>query len=227
MNPRAGFALWARWVLANSLGELLGLGATFAIGIGLFSGLAEAPGLLPTIATALLMTASGALEGSIVGWAQWRVLRTPFLQLGRRAWILATIGGALLAWFLGSIPMTIASLSAGAGQTAGQEPPAAVMVLMEVGMGLAAGLILSIVQGRVLRGVSSPAWIWLPANAVAWAIGMPIIFAAIDLAQKAGSTLGAVVTVAVALAVTGAIVGAIHGIALLALARKNASFSTT
>jgi hypothetical protein len=66
MNTRASFALWTRWVFANGLGEMVGLGATFAIGIGLFSGLAQAPRLLPTIATALLMTASGALEGSIV-----------------------------------------------------------------------------------------------------------------------------------------------------------------
>jgi hypothetical protein len=143
--------------------------------------------------------------------------------VGRRSWILATIGGALLAWFLGAITMTIASVSAGGGEAAGQEPPAAVMLLMEIGMGLATGPTLSIVQWRVFRGVSSPAWIWLPANAVVWAIGMPMIFAAIDLAQKTGSALGAAVTVAVAIAITGAVVGAIHGIALVGLARKNGS----
>ena len=30
-------ALWAEWVLANSIGELIGLGLTFALGAGLFA----------------------------------------------------------------------------------------------------------------------------------------------------------------------------------------------
>jgi hypothetical protein len=71
----------------------------------------------------------------------------------------------------------------------------------------------------VLRRVAPRSWIWLPANAVAWAAGMPIIFAAIDQAGKAGAVGGAVAVVVVSLAVTGAVVGAIHGLAVVALAR--------
>jgi hypothetical protein len=36
MTNRADFALWARWLLANSLGGLIGLRVTLNIGIGLF-----------------------------------------------------------------------------------------------------------------------------------------------------------------------------------------------
>ena len=49
MQQPRGSHLWSRWVLANSLGEMLGLGSTFAIGVGLFSGLSEAPGVGPAL----------------------------------------------------------------------------------------------------------------------------------------------------------------------------------
>lgn len=213
--------LWLRWVGANALGEGLGLGASFAIGLGLFSGLGEPHGALPAIGMALLMTSSGLLEGAIVGLAQWVVLRGPFPRLPRRAWLLATALGALIAWACGSVPMTLASLSASGEQAAGAEPSGALMLLMSGAMGLVAGLILGYPQWRALRRVARDAWPWLPANALAWALGMPLIFSAVDIAQRAGSTAGAVLTMAAAVAVTGAVVGAVHGLALVRLARND------
>lgn len=56
-------SLWWQWILANALGELVGLGATFAIGVGLSSGLTDSPELAAALLSAGLMTATGALEG--------------------------------------------------------------------------------------------------------------------------------------------------------------------
>jgi hypothetical protein len=212
--------LYLRWIGANALGELLGLGATFAIGIGLFSGLADSPHLLPVLLTAVLMAASGIIEGSIVGWLQWNVLRHPLPQITRRSWILATIYGAVIAWGLGAIPMTIASLNSPADAAAMQEPDPGFMLLMEVLMGLAAGLILAFVQWRVLRRAVHKAWVWLPANSLAWGVGMPLIFSAVDQAQASSSLAGAVVIFALHLLLTGALAGAIHGLALIWLSRN-------
>jgi hypothetical protein len=55
--------LWWQWILANVLGELVGLGATFAIGVGLFSGLTDSPELAAALLSAGLMTATGNLLG--------------------------------------------------------------------------------------------------------------------------------------------------------------------
>ena len=44
MNPRSNWSLWLRWILANAVGELIGLGSTFALGIGLLPGLSDSPG---------------------------------------------------------------------------------------------------------------------------------------------------------------------------------------
>lgn len=86
-------------------------------------------------------------------------------------------------------------------------------------MGLGLGLVLAFPQWRVLRTAVPRAWVWLPANAAAWAVGMPIIFALIDLAQRSSSTAVIILTILMGLFITGAVVGAVHGLALVWLAR--------
>jgi hypothetical protein len=156
----------------------------------------------------------------VVGFAQWVVLRHTIQGISWRSWVLATIIGALIAWFFGSIPMTMASLSQPSASTPASEPPQTVVLLLAAGMGLVAGLILSLAQWRVLRKQVKKAWLWLPANALAWAVGMPIIFAAVDLAQQTGSIAGGVMVMAAGITLAGAVVGAIHGPALIYLTRS-------
>jgi hypothetical protein len=219
MNERDRWSLWLRWIGANALAELLGLGATFAVGAFLFTRLGEPQGLA-AIGMLLLMTASGVLEGAIVGLLQCSVLRRPFPQIARRAWLAATLAGALVAWFLGSLPATLIDMGADQTQAPAQEPETWLMLTMAAAMGLVLGLILGLPQWRVLRRAARRAWVWLPANSAAWALGMPIIFAAVDLAYRAGTAWGAVGVMALALALTGATVGAVHGLALVWLAAR-------
>ncbi len=61
------------------------------------------------------------------------------------------------------------------------------------------------------------------ANSIAWGVGIPIVFAAVDLAQKSQTTAGAVAIFALALLITGAVVGAIHGAVLVQLAKRRKS----
>ena len=210
MNRR----LYLRWIAANSLAELLGLGVTFALDILLFTRLPEPTRLVPALGLILLTTAT------VVGLLQWSVLRAPFPQVTRRAWLLATLAGALVAWFLGSLPSTLIGLGGDPSGATAQEPETWLMMLLAAGMGLVLGLILALPQWRVLRRHAGRAWAWLPANAVAWALGMPVIFAAVDLAYRSGTVAGAAGIMAAALALTGAIVGAVHGVALLWLVRE-------
>ena len=133
--------------------------------------------------------------------------------------MIATVLGAVIAWFFGSIPMTMAGLSNPSDAPVAAEPPQALVLLLAAGMGLVAGLILSAAQWRALRNHVAGAWVWLPANALAWAAGMPLIFAGVDLAQKAGSVPGGIVVMAASIALAGAVVGAIHGTAMLSFKR--------
>jgi NhaP-type Na+/H+ or K+/H+ antiporter len=59
----------------------------------------------------------------------------------------------------------------------------------------------------------------MPANALAWAFGMVIVFAGIDLALGEGFGPGTVTILVLTLLLCGATVGAIHGLALMWLLR--------
>ena len=140
------------------------------------------------------------------------------------AWVVATVVGAVIAWFLGSLPSTLIDMGGQQTGAASQEPPAIVVSLLAAGMGLFLGAVLGIPQWLVLRRVVKGAWLWIPANCLAWALGMPVIFAMVDRAYAvyaAGSIAGAVVVLAGTLALAGAVVGAVHGLALVKLAPGN------
>ena len=71
-------SLWLRWVLANCIGEALGLGTTALIGAAIVSSFGEETSALATVALAAVAVLSGTLvEGTVLGTAQWSVLRVP------------------------------------------------------------------------------------------------------------------------------------------------------
>lgn len=202
---------WGAWVGANALGELLGLGFVFASGfasIHLWGEPRSAPGLLLLGGFAIVL---GALEGVVVGECQWRVLRRILPSIPRRRWVQATVAGAVLAWLLGMIPSTVGSLVGETTETPTTEPALAMVMGLAAAMGLVAGLILAWPQARVLRQETPRARLWLPANAVAWALGMPWIFFLVGATVGEGLTAQSVALFLAGLAVAGALVGAVHG----------------
>jgi uncharacterized protein YacL len=209
-------SIWAQWVLANGIAECVGLGLTFGAGVVIFIVFGEPRHTWEALAFGLLMVITGVIEGSIVGIFQWRVIRKLLPIINWKSWLVATLIGALTAWLLGSIPSTLASMQPDQ-QAEMVEPQLAVMLLLAAAMGAVLGLVLAFPQSHVLRKYTSNAWIWLPANSLAWLAGLPIIFAAVDLVFKQNSTVFAVLLFFSALALTGAVVGAIHGLALVRL----------
>ena len=69
-----------------------------------------------------------------------------------------------------------------------------------------------------LRGKVERAGVWMPANMLAWAFGMPVIFWGVDMAFKMAAIWQSVLVMAGSLLVAGAVVGAIHGAFLARLA---------
>lgn len=210
--------LWLRWVAANALGEMVGLGATTAVIAVAFSGLEEQAGVGSVLLLFLLAVASGAIEATVVGLAQWWAMRPWFPAITRRAWWLATLVGALVAYVLGYLPSTLMSLGSDASQSQVTEPPQWVVLLLAVGMGAVAGAVLSFAQWRALRTKVPRAGWWVPANMLAWSAGMPIIFWGIDASQKGQPLAQMILLLAGCLLLSGAVVGGIHGVVLVRLA---------
>ncbi|MBN1643189.1 MAG: hypothetical protein JXA09_18290 [Anaerolineae bacterium] len=215
--------LWWRWVTANAFGELFGLGLTFAAVGVTFPRLEALPGAAGVLLAFAVAVASGAIEATVVGVAQWWAMRPWFPAVTRTAWWQATLAGALLAYVAGYLPSTLIGLGQQAGGAPVAEPPQGVVPLLAAGMGAVAGAVLSFAQWLVLRRHVARAGLWVPANALAWLVGMPVIFWAMDAVFAAGSALQSALLLAGALYLTGAIVGAIHGAFLVRLAPHRAA----
>jgi hypothetical protein len=211
--------LWLRWTVANGLAELVGLGLTFVI-IGLLISRVDT-GRITGILLAFGMTIlSGAIEATIVGLVQSWIMQPWFPAIGCFAWWRGTLIGALLGYVLGYLPSTLMSMGETSTQAVQAEPPQWVTLLLAAGLGAAAGAVLSFAQWLVLRRKVRRAGLWIPANMLAWACGMPIIFWGMDLAFKQSQVWQSVLVVGGAILVAGLVVGAIHGRFLVKLAGK-------
>ena len=208
---------WMRWVLANGLGEAVGLSAVLLAGFGVLGPrLAALTGVWPALLALLAGVLLGIFEGVVVGSAQWAVLRMRLPDLTLRTWLLATVIGAMVAWGLGMLPSTL--MSAGTGnEQAAAEMPELLTYAMAAGMGIVAGAVLALAQWIALRAQDfrvNRAALWLPANALAWFFGMPVIFLGMGSIPAGASLLQAIPIVLAATLAAGLIVGAIHGFVL-------------
>jgi hypothetical protein len=64
---RCSLSLWLRWVGANALAEMVGLGATFALDALILARVASMPGIAASLLGIVMVAATGAIEGTIVG----------------------------------------------------------------------------------------------------------------------------------------------------------------
>ncbi|MBI5033949.1 MAG: hypothetical protein HZB51_25800 [Chloroflexi bacterium] len=215
----AGF--WRRWVAANSISETIGLGTTFIIGFGIISQVGDASGTSAILLFAGIAVLLGMFEGAVVGVTQSLVIKRWLSDFKIRSWVIATIVGALLAWMRGMLPSTGMSLSASEKSSApSMDMPDWIGIVLAMPLGTVAGMVLASAQWLALRRWVARAWLWLPANALAWLVGMPIIFFGTSLIQPSTSALQAAVIMLIAIATTGAAVGAVHGSVLAHLLRR-------
>ncbi len=197
------------WLGANALAEIIGLGGTAFVGYFLFARLTEPS---ESLLFSLLIILSGILlEGVAVALLQWSVLRTVLPKLRLRLWVLATSIGAGIAWTLGMIPSTL--MNSVAEPSSIEEPSKFIVLLLAFAMGLILGPVLGLPQYFVLKPLTRRAGWWVGANSLAWALGMLVIFAGIDLALQT-SGLALFGSLILTFGLCGLIVATIHGLFL-------------
>lgn len=219
--------LWRRWVVANAVSEALGLSLTLGLTALIMTRLEAFGGIAGILLAFAAAVAAGVIEATLVGLAQWWAMHPWLPLISRGRWWLGTLGGALLAYILGYLPPTLIDLGAQATGTAPMvEPPQVIVLLLAAGLGFVAGAILSWAQWLVLRRHVRHAGWWIPANMIAWAIAMPIIFWAVDLAYKMQATRLVIPFALFVLLAVGALVGAIHGAVLVRLVAQPSTQAT-
>jgi hypothetical protein len=229
MSSKDKRTLWLRWVGANGIGEMFGLGLTFAVGATVISSLGDQQNVTSILIAFLVAVAIGVIEATIVGLAQWWAMHPWFPMIRRSTWWLATLVGALVAYGMGYLPSTLMSLGEQTTQNSAPaaEPAQWMVLILAAGLGIVGGAVLSFAQWLTMRKKVRHASLWMPANMLAWMVGMPIIFWGIDVAQKLSGIGWVILFIAGVLLLTGLVVGAIHGAFLVRLAMPDESDGTS
>ncbi len=205
--------LWLQWILANAASETVGLGTTLLIGAFLLVQAEPTIGALPAVALGVL--AATVIEGSIVGTAQWLVLRHPLEKMRWHTWVLATALGACVAWTLAMIPSTLLFTGPDSGAAAPGEMSDLMIYTLAAAMGIALGSILGAAQWLALRRHVPKAGWWIPANALAWILGMVVVFLGTSFIPAEGITVPVALLLLMFVVAAGAVVGAVHGLVLI------------
>ena len=183
---RNELGLWLGWTLATAGGMLLGFLPTILLVNVLNLGLAQ--------------IAVPVLAGTVIGFAQWLVLRRYITASTQWDW---TDG---ISWAAGYI----------LGLLLIQMLPSTVFVVF-IGYFLF-GVIVALVQWPVLRREIPQVLTWMVASAVAWAVGYWVSQAVLSLFTD--PLIDPVVGTAVIAITSGLVAGAITGVALIWIVRK-------
>lgn len=203
---RGGLALWLRWVLATALGELVGFDVPAVVGSAMAWATERIGSTFSDIGMVGAMILAGTVEGGVLGFAQWLVLRRYIQNMARREWVLATALAAGLAWALGMTPSTVGDITT-------LKP--AVLVAGAILLGVVLVSSIGFAQWLVLRRYMQKATWWVAANAIPWPIGVAVPFGSLAMVPEGSPAAVWAVVGAASGVLMGAVVGAITGIALL------------
>jgi hypothetical protein len=168
----AGGSLWTNWLAVNAAACMVGVGSAVAVSLWFHARRFEAH--VGLFWESMVLFAVAILQGIMLGYAQWVVLRHIWRDLNARNWMLATTIGALAGWSVGGI-------SSGMEIWGHLPPDRAETLLVSSLLGLALGIIVAVPQSIVLRRHAGrrSAW-WIPANALAWAGAAVAFITAVD-----------------------------------------------
>jgi hypothetical protein len=203
-----GFVL--AWAAATMVGEAVALVVTTALGASIAGGVGVPDSGGERATLYLAMVGAAAIEGAMVGAAQWMVARRRLADLSAAGWIGATSAGIIAGWVTG---MVLSSIEPDA------QPSSAVLLVLAAGHGALLGLLVGFPQMLALgaAGVVRTRR-WLLASAVAWTAGMAVSGVGALLLPTGASDLASVLVTGAAGAVTGLVVGAVTGPVLFKLA---------
>lgn len=201
LKENKSLKLWERWVIANTIAQILGwfVATHFSHAIDEF-------GNQITYQVLLLV---GTLEGFLLGFAQWLVLRRYIRQASY--WIFLTTAAVLLSWFMG----LMVSVVIGLFYAANLHQKLTTLIQEVALLGTAVGTVIGYAQWLILKTINKQAIWWVSANALAWCIGVVIAFIAAKIDKLPGFNIHAsLITVATG-AVVGIVISSITGIVLV------------
>jgi hypothetical protein len=199
------------------------MGAVFAVTISAIVAtvvrmkLAEHRSGIYTVIAVETVALAAILEGAVIGYFQWRVLRRVFPTMSSSAWVGATMiaaaSGCVLSWLPTSFALTSA-LATRIGDVT-MSPWATARVVLVTGA--LVGLIWGIAQFAVLRLHVHHAGAWILSGVITWTLAFAALYFAAIWPDRTVDYTFHILLATSAGAVLGALLGVLHGGALVRL----------
>jgi MFS family permease len=194
----------ARWVSLCAVAETVGMTAAALAAKVAQAVTGDDPSGSAAIVALSVVVAGGLVEGTALGLAQSAGFSDWLPGRRRIHWLLVTLAVAGLGWAAASLPSVFA-------RNGGAEPPLLLVLAGAVALGVAMGAVLGTAQALVLRGLVPHPWRWVSANALGWAVAMPVIFGGATMPSADWSVLSVVALGALTGALAGAVLGLVSG----------------
>jgi hypothetical protein len=213
---------WLRWTLNCAFGELIGIALAGAIAFSVNYAVGEPETFLPKLLVLLAAMLSGFVEGSLLGFFQWRILKERFTRMPRREWIFYTVAIAVLGWFLGMLPsLFFIPQEAASTEPGGVDTDSPFLFAgLSIAVGLVLGALFGLFQWFSFRKYAQKAGKWIIANALGWGLGIGWIYLAASLPDENTSLQVNIGLGLIGGALAGLSVGAVTGVFLVGMQPK-------
>lgn len=190
------------WLPVVALAELAGFAVPAVVGVLTVAS--------PILVALPALIAAGIVEGAMLGAGQVLVLRHVLPAVSARRWVVATAGGAALAYLLGLLPSATGPLVA--------TWPALVVGVVAAVMGVLLLGSVGTAQWLELRGHVDRAAVWIGVTALAWLLGLgAFLVIAIPLWQPGQAVWVTVLVGLVAGALMALVMATVTGVGLIRL----------
>jgi hypothetical protein len=210
---------WVRpaWIRSCVLASVAAMTLAAVISVVVSAYLAQyRSGTYKVVAVELVAMAS-VVEGALIGYFQWRVLRRLFPTMSSSYWVSATMiaagAGCLLSW----LPTSFALTTALASRIGDVTPEPAVIARVSLVTGALVGLVWGVAQHAVLRLHAHRTGSWILASITSWAISFVCLYVAAFLPDRATNPLIHIALGALAGLVLGLTLGLLQGRVLAGL----------
>ena len=201
---------WVRpaWLWSCALGSAAAMSISALAAVVVRTYLAQYRSGTHQVVGAELMALAAGLEGAVIGYFQWRVLRRLFPTMTSGPWVATTMiaagSGCLLSWLPTSFALTSVLASRIGDVTMGP----LVIARISLVTGALIGLVWGVAQYAVLRLHAHRAGSWIVASTMSWTVSFAWLYLAAFWPDR---TVSPVIHVALG-ALAGLVFGLVSGL---------------
>ena len=244
---------FSKWFIRCGIGELLSVSIATTIIVLYRYVFGDPKNFSEGSLLMLIMLLSGLVQGLVLGWFQWSVLKNKFTLLKMRDWLSYTIIAAVVCWIFGMIPLLKSngeekktvekevvikeekvntdkkdstSENIKTEKLIEKKPENKFNLLTTLLLGFSIGAVFGIFQWLALRSHSKRAFFWIISNVISWMFAMVIIFWAYSITEPVLPIPLIVGVLASALVLASIVIAFVNGVTLLFINIKHVENSS-